>query len=201
LCEIVAERCWLPGSSCCCWPAKALALPDESDNATFVAGFYADHRATIIALQLVGLAAAGLLAGYAARLRAVDADVGATGAVTALLACAPGLATIVLALVADPSAPARAGAWNQRLPRADDLLFLGIIVFGLAVAIRLRSHRVDAVVGGLTALLYVARLGLEAAGRPRGVLDSLGPIAFLLLIASLAAMSWRGLLSTGPEPR
>jgi len=175
----------------------ALSLPDESDSDSFVARFYSDHRATIIVLQVIGIVAAGLLAGYAARLWRVDAAVGVTGVVTAVLGCVPGLATIALAVVADPGAPASAGTWNQRLPRADDLLFLGVVGFALAVAVRFRSHRLAATVGGLTALLCAARLGLEASGQARGVFDSLGPIAFVLLVAVLAVMSWQGTLPTG----
>ncbi len=170
----------------------ALSLPDEFDGAEFVARFYADHRVTIIVLQVVGLLAAGLLAGYALRLRRVDAVVGAAGVVTAILACAPGLVTIVLTVVADPAAPTRAGIWNQREPRADDLLFIGIVAFGLAVAVQLREHRVAAAAGGLTALLCAARLGLDASDRARGAFDSLGPLAFVLLVAVLGVMSWRG---------
>lgn len=170
----------------------ALSLPDEQDGDAFVARFYADHRVTIVVLQVVGFVAAGLLAAYALRLRRVDAGVGAAGLVTAALACAPGLVTIVLAVVADPGSPARAGVWNQREPRADDLLFVGIVAFGLAVAVQLRHHRVVAAVGGLTALLCTARLGMEASGQPRGAFESLGPLGFVLLVAVLGVLSWRG---------
>ena len=41
----------------------ALTLPDATDSDAVVASFYAQHRATIVVLQLVGLVAAALLAG------------------------------------------------------------------------------------------------------------------------------------------
>lgn len=98
----------------------ALTLPEESDGDGFVARFSSDHRMPIIVLQVIGIATAGLLAGYAARLWRIDASVGLAGVITAVLACTPGLATIALALAADTGAPAAADTWNHRLPRADD---------------------------------------------------------------------------------
>jgi hypothetical protein len=172
----------------------ALSLPDETDTDAFVASFYVDHRVIIITLQLVGLVAAGLLAGYAARLLQVDRAVGATGLLVAVLATVPGLATIVLTLIADPASPGTAGAWNGVLPRADDVLFTGIILFGTAVAVRLRAHPTASALGALVAVFCLVRLVLEAAQHPRGPFESLGPITFILLIALLGTMSARGLL-------
>src|SRR3954463_15337441 len=79
-----------------------------------------------------------MLAAYSARLRHVDPVVVDAGLVTAVLACAPGLVTLVLALIADVANPSAAGTWNALEPRADDLLFVGITVFGAAVALRPR---------------------------------------------------------------
>jgi hypothetical protein len=176
----------------------ALALPEETDSGLLVASFYAQHRVAIIVLQLVGLAAAGVLAAYARRLRRVDAVVGATGALTAVLACAPSLVTIVLALVADPAHPNAAGTWNALEPRADDLLFLGITAFGAAVALRPRFARVARVLGAIVAVLCASRLVLEAAGQPRGSFDSLGPISFVVLVAGLGVLSALGRLAAAP---
>jgi hypothetical protein len=44
----------------------------------------------------------------------------------------------------------------------------------------------------VVAVACLARLGLEMAGQPRGALDSLAPIAFLVLIAALTWLSFRG---------
>ena len=173
-----------------------LTLPDESASDVTVAEFYVSHRSTIIVVQIVGLIAAALLAAFAVHLRPVDRIVASTGLLTALLACAPGLATIVLAVVADTSNPASAGVWNQRLPLADDLLFGGIVLFGLAVAIRLRSHRVLAVLGGLAAVLCLGRLLLETTGSGRGWFETLGPLAFVVLMGAFAVACWRGTLLT-----
>src|SRR3954447_17331770 len=66
----------------------ALTLRDVNDSDAAVASFYAQHRAPIVVLQLVGLVAAGLLAAYSWRLRRTDAVAGTAGLITAALACA-----------------------------------------------------------------------------------------------------------------
>jgi hypothetical protein len=173
----------------------ALTLPDESASPAAVASFHAAHRGSVVALQLIGLVAAGLLAAYAARLRRFDGVAGTAGLITAVLACAPSVVTLVLALVADPADPSTAATWNAREPRADDLLFVGITVFGAVIALRPRFPAVARVLAAAVAVLCGARLVLEAAGRTRDALDSLGPIGFVLLIACLGLLSAMGRLS------
>ncbi len=171
----------------------ALTLPDEDASASSVAHFYAAHRAVIVALQLAGFVACGLLAAMAWRLRAVDRRVGGAGLVVAAAALAPGLVTLVVAIVADPQHPASAGRYNALEPRGDDLLFLGIAVFGLAiVAARRRVPSWLAVLGAVVAATSVLRLALEALGLERGVLDSLAPLSFLVLVAGMTWLSFRG---------
>src|SRR3954467_9525324 len=89
-----------------------LTLPDEGDDPLFVANFYASHRGFIIILQVLGLVAAGLLGAYAWRLRFVDRVVAAAGMIMALCALVPCLITLLIAIVADPVHPSRAGVWN-----------------------------------------------------------------------------------------
>jgi hypothetical protein len=173
----------------------ALTLPDVTDTDGSVASFYAQHRGAVVVLQLVGLVAAGLLAGYAARLWRFDPVVGAVGVGTAVLACAPGVVTLVLSVVADPANPGAVHAWNARVPRADDLLFAGITVFGAAIALRGRFPPVARVLGAVVAVLCLARLVLEATGHPRGSAGSLGPIAFVVLVACLGVFSALGRLA------
>ncbi len=173
----------------------ALTLPDETASAAAVASFYAGHRVAIVVLQLIGLGAAGLLAAYAVRLRRVDRVVGDAGLLTAVLACAPAVVTLVLVLVADPANPGAAGTWNAVEPRADDLLFVGVTVFGAAVALGPRFPLIARALGALVAALCAARLVLEAAGQARGSFDTLGPISFVLLIATLGVLSAMGRLS------
>ena len=98
-----------------------LSLPDESASAPTVAQFYAEHRAFIIVLQVVGFVAAGLLGAYAWRLRTVDRVVAGAGLLVAVCALAPGLITLVLAVVADPANPGPASRWNALEPRGDDI--------------------------------------------------------------------------------
>ena len=179
----------------------ALNLPDENAGASAVASFYAHHRTAVVVLQLIGLIAAGLLAGYAARLRRFDAAAGTAGIVTAVLACAPAVVTLVIALVADPAHPSTAGTWNVREPRADDALFVGITLFGAVIASRPRFPAVARVLAAIVAVLCGARLVLEATGHARGAFDSLGPISFLLLMAVLGCLSAVGRLGTGRGPR
>lgn len=174
----------------------ALSLPDETVSDASVATFYAQHRTAIVVLQLMGLAAAVLLAAYSARLRHFDRVVGDAGLVTAVLACAPGLVTLVLALTADATNPSTAGTLNAVEPRADDLLFAGITVFGAAVALRPRFPVVARALGTLVAVLCVARLILEAAGHAGGSFASFGPISFVVLVGALGVLSAMGRLSS-----
>jgi uncharacterized membrane protein len=179
-----------------------LSLPDETASASSVAQFYADHRSFIIVLQVLGFVAAVLLAGYVWRLRKVDRVVAWAGLLVAVCALAPGVITLVLAVVADPANPAQAGRWNALEPRGDDILFVGILVFAIAVAVRLgRTLRLLGALAALVALACLVRLILEAMGRSRGALESIGPLAFIVLIATMAVLSFRGVLAAHASPR
>jgi hypothetical protein len=158
-----------------------------------VASFYAAHRAVIVALQVAGFVACGLLAAMAWRLRAGDRRVSGAGLFVAAVALAPGLVTLVVAIVADPRHPASAERYNALEPRGDDLLFLGITVFGLAiVAARRRLPLWVAVLGAVVAVTSALRLALEALGQERGALDSLAPLSFLVLVGAVTWLSFRG---------
>ncbi len=176
-----------------------LTLPDETDSAASVARFYAAHRGVIIALQVLGIVAAALLGGYAWRLRSVDRVVAAAGMIMAGCGLVPSVITLVIAIVADPDDPLSAGRWNVLEPRGDDLLFVGIVIFAAAVLLRF-GRRLPALgsLAALVALSCLARLVLEIAGRSRGPLDAIGPLSFLLLIAVLAVLSFRGTLRPAP---
>jgi len=175
-----------------------LSLPDQTASAADVAAFYATHRSFIITLQVLGFGAAVLLGGYAWRLRRVDRAVSAAGLLVAVCGLVPGLVTLVIAVVADPDDPAPAGRWNQLEPRGDDLLFVGILVFAAAVALRL-GRRLPAlgVLALLLALGCVGRLVLEAVGVGGGPLNAVVPLSFLALMTVMAALSFLGVLRTG----
>lgn len=171
----------------------ALSLPDEHATASAVATFYATHRAVVIVLQIVALAGSALLALFVWRLRVIDRSVAAAGLVLAVTTLAPALITIALAIAADPQHPATAGTYNRFEPRGDDLLFVGVTLFAVTVLLRLgRSPLWLGAVAATVALCCLLRLALEAVGRPRGVLDSLAPLSFLVLVAALAWLSFRG---------
>jgi hypothetical protein len=178
----------------------ALTLPGESDSASKVADFYTAHRVTIIVVQLLGFVASALLAAYAWRLRRVDVAVAWAGVLMALCSVVPGAITLVLAVVADTADPSAGGRLNDLQPRGDDVLFVGILVFAFVVAVRLgRAHPGLGVLAGLAALSSLARLVMEAAGKDRGALESVAPLSFLLLVAVMAVLSWRGTLSPSAE--
>jgi hypothetical protein len=178
-----------------------LTIPDEADSPESVANFYAAHRAFIIILQGLGLVAAVLLGAYAWRLRTVDRFVAAAGMIMAVCGLVPGLITLMIAIVADPDHPAAAGRWNALEPRGDDILFVGIVLFAGAIVVRL-GRRLPAlgVLAALVALSCLARLLLEAAGRSRGPLEAVGPLLFVVLVATMAVLSFLGILRADSAP-
>jgi hypothetical protein len=176
-----------------------LTLPDEADSPVYVARFYAEHRAFIAALQLLGVVAALLLGGYAWRLRSVDRFVAGAGLLMAFCAIVPSMITLVLAIVADPAHSETAARWNMLEPRGDDILFVGIVIFATTVAVRLgRNNLALGVLALIVAVACLLRLILEAAGRSRGPLEAVGPLLFVVLIATMAVLSFRGVLRTSP---
>jgi len=171
----------------------ALSLPDEMSPAATVATFYSQHRSVIIGLQIVGFVSCALLALFALRLQRIDRGAAVAGVVLAVAALAPGLVTVALAIAADPQNPSTADTLNRLEPRGDDLLFIGVTLFAIVVAVRLgRSPLWVGIVAAVVALTCVLRLALEILGRPRGVLDSLAPITFLVLVAALVWLRFRG---------
>ena len=177
-----------------------LTLPDEADNPAFLAEFYTEHRTFIITLQLLGVVDALLLGAYAWRLRSVDRFVAGTGLLMAFCALAPTMITLVLAIVANPAHMETAARWNMLEPRGDDILFVGIVVFASTVAVRLgRNNPALAVLALIVAITCLLRLILEAAGKTRGALEALGPLLFVVLIATMAVLSFRGVLRAGPR--
>jgi hypothetical protein len=171
----------------------ALSLPDEMSPAATVATFYSQHRSVIIGLQIVGFVSCALLALFALRLQRIDRGAAVAGVVLAVAALAPGLVTVALAIAADPQNPSTADTLNRLEPRGDDLLFVGVTLFAIVVAVRLgRSPLWVGIVAAVVALTCVLRLALEILGRPRGVLDSLAPITFLVLVAALVWLRFRG---------
>jgi uncharacterized membrane protein len=172
-----------------------LTLPDETASPAAVASFYATHRTFIVILQLLGVVAAGLLGGYAWRLRTVDRVVSVAGMIMAACGLIPSLITLVIAVAADPDHPGTAGRWNILEPLGDDILFVGILLFASAVVVRL-GRKLPAL--GLLALFVAVscliRLALDIAGMSRGPLDAIGPLSFVLLIAVMAILSFLGIL-------
>jgi hypothetical protein len=177
-----------------------LTLPDEADSPSFISQFYTEHRAFIIALQILGILDALLLGGYAWRLRSVDRFVAGAGLLVAFCALAPTMITLVLAIVANPADTETAARWNMLEPRGDDILFVGIVVFATTVAVRLgRNSPGLGVLASVLAVACLLRLIFEATGKSRGALEAVGPLLFVVLIATMAVLSFRGVLRAGPK--
>jgi hypothetical protein len=118
----------------------------------------------------------------------------------AFCALVPTMITLVLAIVADPAHTDTAAGWNMLEPRGDDILFAGIVVFASTVAVRLgRNNPALGVLALVVAVACLLRLVLEAAGKSRGTLEAVGPLLFLVLIATMAVLSFRGVLRAGPR--
>ena len=174
----------------------ALSLPDEHASAQAVATFYAEHRTFIVVLQIAGFVAALLLGLFAWRLRPIGPGVAGAGIMLAVLALAPGVFTLLTALVADPAQPAAAGRFNHWEPRGDDLLFVGVTVFAATLLGFLgRQPRWLGLLAAIVAVCCLTRFVVELLGRDRGVLDVLAPVSFLVLIAALTWLCFRGLPS------
>lgn len=78
------------------------------------------------------------------------------------------------------------------------MLFVGILLFAAAIALRLgRSLPALGVLALLVAVGSFFRLGLEAAEVGRGPLDAIVALSFLILMAVMAALTLLGVLRTG----
>lgn len=186
----------------------ALTLPDSDASAASVADFYAQHGTAIVSLQVVGFVACLLLGLFAWRVRVDDPRLAASGVLLAVLAAAPGAVTTVLAVVADPARPAQAGRLNDVVPRADDLLFVGIVLFAGAVVASAASPGWMRGLGAVVATLSGVRLVMDLAGADPGPWESLAPLAFLVLVAAMVLLVFRGkapgaptTAGRGPVPR
>jgi len=81
-------------------------------------------------------------------------------------------------------------------------LFVGVFLFASAVIVRLgRRLPVLGVLAAVVALSCLARLILEAMGTRRGALESVAPLSFIVLVATMAVLSLRGTLHPGVLPR
>jgi hypothetical protein len=126
--------------------------------------------------------------------------VAGAGLLTAFCALAPTMITLILAIVADPAHTKTAARWNTLEPGGDDILFVGIVVFASTVAVRLgRNNPALGILAFLVAVACLLRLILEAAGKNRGALEAVGPLLFVVLIATMAILSFRGVLRAGPR--
>jgi len=177
--------------------AAAVSLPEPEAPGQQVIDFYTQHRIAVTVTQLLALCAAPLLVLFALRLRAVDRRSGTAALPVAVVGPLPGVAALVLALVADPRHTGAAHAINAGAGLADDVLFLVIAAFAATVWAARTAYRPwlrgSAVVVGLLCLTR----GVLGFAHLHGVLDAVGPIAFLGLVAALSVRMW---LAGRPQP-
>ena len=107
--------------------------------------------------------------------------------------------TLVLAIVADPACPQTAARWNILEPRGDDILFVGIVVFAPDHCGSPRHKQSSAGRIGDRGGRVPAPSHTEAAGKSRGALEAVGPLLFVVLIATMAVLSFRGVLRADPR--
>jgi membrane-bound metal-dependent hydrolase YbcI (DUF457 family) len=169
----------------------ALSLPDERAPAATVASFYAEHRAVIIVLQIVGFASCALLALFAWRLRSIDRRAATAGLILAVAALAPGVITIALAIAANPQDSTNAStstAWNLEAMTCYSLESR----YSPPRSPSSYAHTMDRRRGGNRRADLSTSAGARSSGRARGFLDSVAPITFLVLIAALVWLRFRG---------
>ncbi len=172
--------------------AALVSLPEPDASGQHVADFYAHHRAAVLVTQVVlGLAAVALLVLFARRLRARHRPSAAAALGVAGVAVLPAIATLALALAADPAHPGTARWLNIAFGLTDDLLFLTISGFAATVWSGREAYppwlRGIAV---LVSLVCAARGVLGLVG-VQGLLDNIAPIAFLVLIGALSVVMLR----------
>ncbi|WP_433296315.1 hypothetical protein ACQP2F_38090 [Actinoplanes sp. CA-030573] len=169
----------------------AVTLPDLDATDQHVADFYAGHRAVVVAMQLLGFVAAGLLAMLALRVRELDRASGYALLGVAGVALLPGLVTAVLALAADPAHPATSGRLNAAAAIADDLLFLSVAGFAATVWSARGAYR--PVLRWFAAAVSVVCLlrGVLGVAEREGVLGTVAPFAFLVLVVAVGVSADR----------
>jgi hypothetical protein len=166
--------------------AAAVSLPGPEASAHQVVAFYVQHRNVVELVQLLALTTVPLLVLFALRLRELDRASGTAAVAVAAMGSLPTVATLVLALTADPRHADSAHALNVTAAVADDLLFLTISGFAAAVWAGRSAYRPW--LRGLavvTSAVCLARGVLGLAG-VQSWLDIAGPLTFVALVGALS---------------
>jgi hypothetical protein len=166
--------------------AAVVSLPQPDASGQQVVDYYTQYRGLVVVTQLLGLCTVPLLALFAIRLRALDRPSGTAALIVAAMGSLPTLATLLLAVTADPAHIGAAHALNVIAGLADDVLFLTISGFAAVIAARRGTYRpwLRAIAVG-TSAVCLAR-GVLGFAHMQSWLDAAAPLAFLGLVAALS---------------
>jgi len=173
--------------------AGMVTVPGHQDRVAFVREFYEAHRTVIVTAQVIGVVSSAAFLAFALGLQRQDwvgrrPLVGLSGVAVAAagaLACVPPL---VLCVVASSAAAGAISGLATASDLVDVALFAAIAFFAGSVVIAVNRVWVRAL-AALVAVVCALRAVFVLIGE--ATLELLAPMAFLVLIVSLAILSWR----------
>jgi hypothetical protein len=173
--------------------AGMVTVPGADRGASFVRDFYEANRTVIVLAQAIGLMAAVAFLPFARGLQRQSwvgrrpwvFVFGAAVSVAAVLAAVPPL---LLCVVASTAGSGTLDALATASDRVDVVLFATISAFAVAVAVAVDTTWVRAL-SAIVALTTAVRGLFSLTGQEP--LELVAPMAFLVLVVSLAITSWR----------
>jgi hypothetical protein len=173
--------------------AGMVTVPGADRGVAFVGDFYEANRTVIVLAQAIGLVAAVAFLPFARGLQRQSwvgrrpwvFVFGAAVSVAAVLAAVPPL---LLCVVASTAGSGTLDALATASDRVDVVLFATISAFAVAVAVAVDTTWVRAL-SAIVALTTAVRGLFSLTGQEP--LELVAPMAFLVLVVSLAITSWR----------
>ena len=173
--------------------AGMVTVPGADRGVAFVGDFYEANRTVIVLAQAIGLMAAVAFLPFARGLQRQSwvgrrpwvFVFGAAVSVAAVLAAVPPL---LLCVVASTAGSGTLDALATASDRVDVVLFATISAFAVAVAVAVDTTWVRAL-SAIVALTTAVRGLFSLTGQEP--LELVAPMAFIVLVVSLAITSWR----------
>jgi hypothetical protein len=173
--------------------AGMVTVPGGDRGVAFVRDFYEANRIVIVLAQAIGLMAAAAFLPFARGLQRQSwvgrrpwvFVFGAAVSVAAVLAAVPPL---LLCVVASTAGSGTLDALATASDRVDVVLFATISAFAVAVAVAVDTTWVRAL-SAIVALTTAVRGLFSLTGQEP--LELVAPMAFIVLVVSLAITSWR----------
>jgi hypothetical protein len=173
--------------------AGMVTVPGADRGVAFVGDFYEANRTVIVLAQAIGLVAAVAFLPFARGLQRQSwvgrrpwvFVFGAAVSVAAVLAAVPPL---LLCVVASTAGSGTLDALATASDRVDVVLFATISAFAVAVAVAVDTTWVRAL-SAIVALTTAVRGLFSLTGQEP--LELVAPMAFIVLVVSLAITSWR----------